>query len=964
MSHSCGSFSYFKLAPLLAQPSGFDDDPGDRSKTPQAGLDPDEAKRRRQKEGGGGGGGGGEGEGADDEHEGGMSESERERKQVKTEGGVGEEGGILNDHGKTREGEEGEGGDEGESGGQEDTAGKEQSRGSIMPARFPLPPLNDPSLGWMDHAKGKGELGEAGGRKEFWADTILRKRRRRGSSASMAPSKEDGMKDSMGAADGDGSSYVDTIYIEDEDDDEDDDVYVVKEKRKKKVHLIVIDDEEEEGGKGRRLSNVKLEEEEEEVVKHMVGDAEEEEEEEEEEEKEAEEEEKEAEEGEEEGEEEEGEEEEREEEEREEEEGEEEEGEEEGEEGEEELTADVEEEVGEEAEETEREEGEKESEGENGISEPLEDEEGLGDGAFEEYLALGDQSDEDIGGKHGAAAIAIARGADDAAAGSDDGAEKERLAQTGGGEIGEVDDRRLRNLQPWTPVGRKGVFLRSPLLQLHQDIVDFMDFVTPTEQEQEMRSAAVRRVQDVVTGIWPSCKVVVFGSFATGLYLPTSDVDVVVLNSNVGAPVTGLRAVASGLSRNRVAKKIQVIGKARVPIVKFVESESGISFDISFDLMNGPDAADFIKKCIRELPPLRPLTLVLKIFLQQRELNEVYTGGIGSYALLVMVMASLQLHPSRRGVNSVGIRNALEGNLGILLLDFFELYGRGLNLRDVGVSCRSGGRFYPKRSTRMFNPDKPFLLSVEDPQTPENDIGKSSFNFSKVRAAFIHAYTKLTAAHDEECGGGMLGRIIRVDKILSDRKMPEQSLPPFIPNPTTGGICGDFSNVLDAIAGESMKGRQREEQVGKKKNKRKRKQASNEVKMTSDPTGDAQRLTKKQRKALREEPRVPKEGKGPKGVGKDRGMNRKYKGGHAARFAGHLCPSGDRTSSEGCGALPLSLHLPTLAVKGNMDQLGVFPNLKRKSSAPIGNGRIGGNSEWRIEAVEEDWLLQALASSN
>ena len=61
---------------------------------------------------------------------------------------------------------------------------------------------------------------------------------------------------------------------------------------------------------------------------------------------------------------------------------------------------------------------------------------------------------------------------------------------------------------------------------------------------------------------------------------------------------------------------------------------------------------------------------------------QVYMGGIGSYALLVMVAAFLLLHPSRDRDRE------LEGNLGVLLLDFFRLYGRSLNATDVGVSCR------------------------------------------------------------------------------------------------------------------------------------------------------------------------------------------------------------------------------------------------------------------------------------
>ena len=64
---------------------------------------------------------------------------------------------------------------------------------------------------------------------------------------------------------------------------------------------------------------------------------------------------------------------------------------------------------------------------------------------------------------------------------------------------------------------------------------------------------------------------------------------------------------------------------------------------------------------------------------------QVYSGGIGSYALLVMVAAFLLLHPSRADADGA---SQLEGNLGVLLLDFLRLYGRSLNVADVGVSCR------------------------------------------------------------------------------------------------------------------------------------------------------------------------------------------------------------------------------------------------------------------------------------
>lgn len=306
---------------------------------------------------------------------------------------------------------------------------------------------------------------------------------------------------------------------------------------------------------------------------------------------------------------------------------------------------------------------------------------------------------------------------------------------------------------------------KSPMLQLHKEIVDFCDFLSPTQEEQAARSAAVQGVFEVIKYIWPNCKVEVFGSFRTGLYLPTSDIDVVILGSGIKDPQTGLQGLSRALSQKGIAKKIQVIAKARVPIIKFVEKKSGVSFDISFDAVNGPKAADYIKDAVLKCPPLRPLCLILKVFLQQRELNEVYSGGIGSYALLAMLMAMLQ--------NLRGHQGLRELNLGILLIQFFEFYGRKLNTSDVGISCNGAGIFFPKRKRGFLNKARPFLIAIEDPQTPDNDIGKNSFNYFQIRAAFAMAYSTLTNARtisDLGPNRSILGTIIRPDPILTERK--------------------------------------------------------------------------------------------------------------------------------------------------------------------------------------------------
>ncbi|KAK9085266.1 hypothetical protein Sjap_025677 [Stephania japonica] len=331
--------------------------------------------------------------------------------------------------------------------------------------------------------------------------------------------------------------------------------------------------------------------------------------------------------------------------------------------------------------------------------------------------------------------------------------------------------------QPPEPPLERGWFrpnarFKSPMLQLHKEIIDFCEFLSPTPEEQAARSTAVRSVFEVIKHIWPACQVEVFGSFKTGLYLPTSDIDVVILDSMVNTPQTGLYALSRALSQKGVAKNIQVIGKARVPIIKFVEKKSGVAFDISFDVENGPKAADFIKDAVRKLPPLRPLCLILKIFLQQRALNEVYSGGIGSYALLTMLIVQLQMHWKGQQLHSRQV--SPEHNLGVLLVNFFDFYGHKLNIYDVGVSCNGeGGGFFLKANRGFLNRDRPYLLCIEDPQAPENDIGKNSFNYSQIRSAFGMAFSTLTNPKNILNLGpnkSILGTIIRPDPVLLERK--------------------------------------------------------------------------------------------------------------------------------------------------------------------------------------------------
>src|SRR5690554_4084951 len=93
--------------------------------------------------------------------------------------------------------------------------------------------------------------------------------------------------------------------------------------------------------------------------------------------------------------------------------------------------------------------------------------------------------------------------------------------------------------------------------------------------------------------------------------------DMVILKDGRSRP-DDLRTLAGLLRRENIGENITVVARAKVPIVKFKESISGIPIDISFNITNGIDSARIATRLLGDLPVLRPMTMVLKHFLMTK----------------------------------------------------------------------------------------------------------------------------------------------------------------------------------------------------------------------------------------------------------------------------------------------------------------------------------------------------------
>ncbi|KAI8911735.1 hypothetical protein EDD86DRAFT_188649, partial [Gorgonomyces haynaldii] len=246
--------------------------------------------------------------------------------------------------------------------------------------------------------------------------------------------------------------------------------------------------------------------------------------------------------------------------------------------------------------------------------------------------------------------------------------------------------------------------------RLNQEIDDYLQYMSPSQEEHQLRIWALERLEQVVSKTFPGSETKVFGSFATKLYLPSSDLDVVVL-AQVDNKI-GLRRLHKALEKADIMSRIELILGAKVPILKVVDSLTNFRIDISFNSQNGLETVEIVNKFLNDSvcgEGLRSLMLILKQFLSQRHLNEVYTGGISSYSLLLMIASFLKLHPKIQTREIVA-----HENLGVLLIEFFELYGLYFNYNRVGIAVDvKKGAWYFKKSHYFPPGDR---LCIMDPQ--------------------------------------------------------------------------------------------------------------------------------------------------------------------------------------------------------------------------------------------------------
>jgi len=293
--------------------------------------------------------------------------------------------------------------------------------------------------------------------------------------------------------------------------------------------------------------------------------------------------------------------------------------------------------------------------------------------------------------------------------------------------------------------------------KLHLEIIAFKSRISSEISEFNSTVDAicrnVRRAATVSFGY--EAKIKIFGSFATDLAVPNiSDLDLVVLNGVTEMP--GPLMILGKVIQNATwVKSIKLLDRARMPVIKVItNTEPSMNVDITFALPfhAGLAAAVLVKNLQKRFEALNPLTLILKTFLGKKGFNDPFTGGLSSYALSLMVVASLN-----RSNEKIERNQHFDGSgyYGLLLFDFLELYGKEFDATEDAVVCLSGsnsgeyticiGRRLYALSSPYTGADTSFMASVvvDDPLQAGNNTASTCFRFLELQKAFADSYAIL-----------------------------------------------------------------------------------------------------------------------------------------------------------------------------------------------------------------------------
>lgn len=296
------------------------------------------------------------------------------------------------------------------------------------------------------------------------------------------------------------------------------------------------------------------------------------------------------------------------------------------------------------------------------------------------------------------------------------------------------------------------------------------------EQEHEHMTDLIRsHAMSVAADVWGGeVAVKIYGSRAVGMALPDSDIDVALLPSvrlnslqqtQALTMLAGQLLESGGWSSGRVISGHTVTLTA-VPVLKLVmehgfaagstlplrvmldvtlanhsTTDQASSIDGSTECSNhvGLHGIDIVNRLKTNHEALAPVVMFLKQLLVTSNLNDPYSGGLGSYALTLMVAFVMQRAEAKGECCEAGE----------LLRETLQYYANSFNPLKDCVRPLPHSEATPNGSTKIEPGSSTTPLQVFDPEYADMNVAASSFRFNLVQHLFGWVHSELSKHYSD-----------------------------------------------------------------------------------------------------------------------------------------------------------------------------------------------------------------------
>ncbi|KAL8820978.1 MAG: hypothetical protein Q9191_007403 [Dirinaria sp. TL-2023a] len=337
---------------------------------------------------------------------------------------------------------------------------------------------------------------------------------------------------------------------------------------------------------------------------------------------------------------------------------------------------------------------------------------------------------------------------------------------------------------------------------LHDELKAYEAYMRHSKIEEEASRILVSDVRGLIAEQFRHNPLLIIGSCRTGLADRLSDIDLALTFPDIEKKPLDrgpsslskkrrrllkrvLRAVHRILSNSKVFERDTELIHARIPIVRVTHTATGLRVEIQ-TLVSSSIVQEYVASYLAEYPTLRTLYLVFRSALHIRGLTNVRLGGLGSYPILIMIVNALKHASGQFASDDLA-------NQFLYILDFYgnaDLYMHGFSpdpprqflKRKEGRKMTAGQKEMRMQDPMLrgidimktYDAKKPYLLCLQDPADPTNDLGKKAYGIKHVQEMFRQFSRQLRDQMEtwdegkERSPYGLLGNFLEADYFKLD----------------------------------------------------------------------------------------------------------------------------------------------------------------------------------------------------